>query len=369
MGYFSVVLLGAALLAGVPASADQSPLSNFERWFAAARARGLTIPAVTLERVKNYRFAFVGGYRNERMPGYFSQNMGELRALGIERSRIDLIHPSSSKVWEENAEAVRAGFEAIAAKGPEKLVVIAHSRGACDALAFALANPGFVRDRVEAIYLIQGPFGGSGVAEYVLGRGMPTDRRMWRGQRLVASVMGRLARIAASRSGLGALEGMTREVSKAFWEKVLRRDAEALATIGPRVYFIRSQIHPSRQRIFRRVIAWYQKIYLGPGDGMVELVDQALPGVGTILGTLEAGHADLTHRFPASGAPPQFRRALTRSLLMALGERTLPPSDARADLGQDAVPEVQPSLQRDSGGESGVAPPRPVATADRIEHP
>jgi len=369
MGCFTAIFVGAALLAGAPSAADRDSVSNFEGWFASARARRLELPAATLERAKGYRFVFVGGFRNERMPGYFSQNMGELRALGIPRKQIETILPSSSKTWEENAAKVRAGFSEVAAKGPERLVIIGHSRGACDALAFAFANPGFVRDRVEAIYLIQGPFGGSGVAEYVLGRGMPTDRRMWAGQRFVASIMGRLARVAAGRSGLGALEGMTREVSRAFWDATIRRDAEALATVGPRVYFIRSQIHPSRQRIFRRVIAWYQRIYLGPGDGMVELADQALPGVGKILGTLEAGHADLTHRFPASGAPAQFRRALTRSLLMALGERASAASDARADLGQDAVPEVRPGLQRDGGGVPGVAPPARVLAADGAEHP
>ena len=369
MGFWTATFVGVALLAGAPVATDRSPASNFEGWFASARVRGLEIPAATLERAKGYRFVFVGGFRNERMPGYFSQNMGELRALGIARDRIETISPSSSKIWEENAKAVRAEFEQVAAKGPERLVIVGHSRGACDALAFALENPEFVRDRVEAIYLIQGPFGGSGVAEYVLGRGTPTDRRMWFGQRFMANLMSRAARITAGRSGLGALEGMTREVSRAFWQDAIRRHADALATVGPRVYFIRSQIHPSQQRIFRRTIAWYQKLYLGPGDGMVELVDQALPGIGKILGTLEAGHADLTHRFPASGAPAQFRRALTRSLLMALGER--PSGDPRQgpDLGHDPVPEVQPGLERDGRRVPGVAPPRGIVAADRGEHP
>ena len=52
---------------------------------------------------------------------------------------------------------------------------------------------------------------------------------------------------------------------------------------------------------------------------MVALGDQTLPGLGTSLGVLDAGHADLTRRFPATRARRGTRQALIRSILMAVG--------------------------------------------------
>ena len=71
-------------------------------------------------------------------------------------------------------------------------MVIAHSRGACDTLAFALRNPRFVADRIQALFLVQGPFGGTGVADYVAGEGPPMDGRMPLGYRVLGRAIGRL---------------------------------------------------------------------------------------------------------------------------------------------------------------------------------
>ncbi len=369
MGGFSAVALAAIVLAGAPVPDRSGATPDFESSFRASLRGDLEIPDAALGAARSLRFVFVGGFRNERMPGYFSQNMGELRALGVPPAQISTIHPSSARTWSENAEGVRASFEAVAARGPEKLVVIGHSRGACDALAFALANPEFVRDRVEAIYLIQGPFGGSGLADFALGGGTPTDRRMRPGQRIAIGLLRGLTRLRAWRSGLEALEGMTREVSRAFWKRTIRANARALAVVGPKAFFIRSRVDPAGQRFFRRTIAWYQRIYLGPGDGMVELDSQALAGVGRILGTVEAGHSDLTQRFPATSASRRFRRALIQGLVLELGARASAAADARPDLAQHAIPKGQAGFQGHGRGEVGVAPAGPVAAADRPEHP
>ncbi len=99
------------------------------------------------------------------------QNAQELRARGVPRDAIHFIYPSSHKSIEENAEAVRASIRGDRRDRSESLVVVAHSRGACDTLAFALENPQFVRTRVRGLFLVQGPFGGTGVADYVAGEG------------------------------------------------------------------------------------------------------------------------------------------------------------------------------------------------------
>ena len=91
------------------------------------------------------------------MPGYFAQNVAALRALGVPPAAIHEIRPSSHASFAANLEVSRAGFLDAAAAGPEPLVVVTHSRGACEALAFALREPDFVRDRVAALFLGVGP--------------------------------------------------------------------------------------------------------------------------------------------------------------------------------------------------------------------
>ncbi len=313
------VVVGAFAVGGSPAETRRAT-TEFEGWFLSAVDGGLKIPDPVERASRSFRYVFVGGFRNERMPGYFAQNIAELREHGINRGQIHVINPNSDRSSIENAAAIRSGFLEVAAKGPERLVVIAHSRGACDALAFALANAGFVRDRVEALFLIQGPFGGTGVAEYVVGRGTAMDRRMPWQHRLLGHVVARLARFAARRTGLDAMEGMTRSASRQFWERTLAEYADAVAGVGPKTFYVRSQTNPSRLRFVRRAIAWYLATYYhGPSDGMVAVADQMLPALGTVIATLEAGHTDLTHHFPATRAHRKVRRALIRSILMTVG--------------------------------------------------
>jgi pimeloyl-ACP methyl ester carboxylesterase len=312
-------LLGITLLLGGPTEAPPIAPGEFRGWFEAASRGRLRIPEPVEREVRGLRYVFVGGFGNERMPGYFAQNARELRAQGVPRRSIHFLYPSSRRTVEENRDSVRDEFLRIAAAGPGRLVVIAHSRGACDALAFALHEPRFVRDRVAALFLVQGPFGGTGLADYVLGEGTAMDRRMPPGHRLLALVLGRREKALVGRGRHAGLAGLTREASRSYWRRALREHADAIAVVGPKVYYIESQARPSRLRLFLRSMAWYLGTYYGPNDGVVALGDQTLPGLGTSLGVLDAGHADLTRRFPATRARSGTRRALIRSILMAVG--------------------------------------------------
>ena len=170
-----------------------SPVSptEFSAWLNAARGGELAIPDKVSRKARHYRYVFVRGFHNEQMPGYFALNVKELRDHDVPRRAVHFISPSSHETPAANAELVRSRFLEIARQGPEKLVVIAHSRGACDSLAFALENPEFVADHIQAMFLIQGPFGGTGVADYLMGEGPRLDFQMpWR-QRLVAYLVGR----------------------------------------------------------------------------------------------------------------------------------------------------------------------------------
>jgi hypothetical protein len=377
----SVGLMVSALLVGGADPSISGDSESFEGWFASAVAGSLKVPPRVAREARSFRYVFVEGFRNERMPGYFAANIAELKALGIPRDQIHIIDPSSRRTTAANAESVRARFLEIAREGPERLVVIAHSRGACDALAFAIGDPVFVRDRVQAMFLIQGPFGGSGLAGYVTGSGAPMDRQMKLRHRIMASLIGRMTRAFAKDESLDAMEGMTPEASAAYWAKALDKDKETLAEVGSKTFFIRSALLPSRQRFARRAMAWYLQAYLGPNDGVVALEDQSLPGFGTVIATLEAGHSDLTCNAPTSRARKGDRRALTRSIVMAVGQTgsgsdpasiKIAPSRAgggRLDFRENPVPERQPGFKGRHRRKPPIAPVDGASAANGREHP
>jgi len=316
-------ILGGGLPAPVPATAE------FGRWFTAASAGTLRIPGAVERESRRFRYVFVGGFCNERLPGYFAQNARELRARGIPRRSIHFVFPSSHEAIEANFAEVRARFLAIAREGPEELVIIAHSRGACDALAFALRDGAFVRDRVHALFLVQGPFGGTGLADYVTGEGPPLDRRMPLRLRIVAHLAGRVERYVLGRGKHGGLPEMTRRASRAFWGRMLAEHADAIPLVGPKTFYITTATRASRLRFIQRATAWYLRIHYGPNDGMVAAADQSLAGLGTILATLDAGHTDLTNPFPTGRAGRRFRRALVQGILMAVGNPATATDDPR----------------------------------------
>jgi pimeloyl-ACP methyl ester carboxylesterase len=293
--------------------------AEFQSWFDAARAGRLSIPAETARNARRFRYVFVGGFHNERMPGYFDQNAKELRARGVPRRSIHFIYPSSRETVAGNAREVRCKLQEIADRGPEKLVLIAHSRGACDTLAFALENPEFVAQHVHSMFLIQGPFGGTGVADYVVGEGPPMDHRMPVMHRIIVHVLAHLEAFLMDHGRDGGLTCLTHRASEEFWQRAIEEHGRAIPVVGPRTFYVTSKISPARLRLFQRAAAWYLETYFGPNDGLVALVDQTVPGVGTVLAVLEAGHTDLTNRFPSASPRPRLRKALIDAVIMTVG--------------------------------------------------
>lgn len=311
-------LLSVALFSGGGSPTDSTRADEFRGWFASAAEGSLQIPEPVVQRAAQLRYVFIGGLGGERMPGMFVQNGRDLRALGVPKSAIHTYRPSSGKTVEENRGDVRDEILKIAALGPEKLVLIGHSRGACDALAFALNEHDFVSDHVEAMFLIQGPFGGSGLADYVMGEGEAMDKTMPAYSRFVARLLAIRERALVASGYHAGLAGLTRNASQSYWKAMLAEHASAIAIVGPKAFFIATQAEPSQLRLFQRVMNRYLGAYYGKNDGLVCVDDQFLPGIGTRLGVLDAGHADLTRRFPATKAGRKTRRALIQSLVMEL---------------------------------------------------
>ena len=303
-----------------------SRLPNSAPWFDEACVARPSIPVEVKRAARRYRYVFVGGFHNERLPGYFSQNAKELRAQGVPRRAIHFIYPSSDETITGNARSVHDQFVEIAEAGREKLVVIAHSRGACDALLFALHDPEFVSEHVEAIFLVQGPFGGTGVADYLTGEGPPMDGQMPLKYRVIARLLARLEGYLLDRGKHGGLPSLSRQSSHDFWDSELEAHASAIPLVGPKTYFVTSKTNPSRLRLFQRALALYLAAYFGPNDGMVALEDQTLPGFGTLLAVLDAGHTDLTNHFPSARASRKLRRAARRRHHHGRGQHRIHPS-------------------------------------------
>jgi pimeloyl-ACP methyl ester carboxylesterase len=245
----------------------------------------------------------------------------ELQARGVPPRAIHSVFPSSHKTIDENADEVRARFLEIARQGPERLVIIAHSRGACDVLAFALRDPEFVSKRVAALFLLQGPFGGTALADYVRGEGPPMDRQMRPMHRVVIGSLGASARLSMKRGNHGGLADLTRSESTHYWSQMLDEHLDAIPIVGPKTFFIQSESPSARLGLFRRAAGWYLTTYDGPNDGVVAVDDQCLKGLGTCLGILDCGHIDLTVR-KGGKARKHLRGALVQSVIMAVGRQT-----------------------------------------------
>jgi pimeloyl-ACP methyl ester carboxylesterase len=309
----------------------------FREWFNSAARGQLTISAEIVQSASRFRYVFIGGLQIGMMQGYLQQNARELRDRGVPRGSIHVIIPSSQSTVAENAELVRSEILKIAGKGQEKLVVIAHSRGACDALAFALENPRFVAMHICALFLVQGPFGGTGVADYVAGEGPAIDRQMPLGHRLVGKAIGRLEAGLLDDDRHEVIASLSHRASERFWDELLETHSAALPVVAPKTFYVTSRVKASRHPLLQRTTASYLGTYYGPNDGLVALEDQSLPGLGTVLAVLDVGHTDLTRRFPAARPKAKLRRALVDAILMAVGtpqEHRVTRSETRSDLPQ-----------------------------------
>jgi pimeloyl-ACP methyl ester carboxylesterase len=313
------VLAGLATWAEVPPPRPAPSPAEFRAWFEAARQGDLVIPDQVGRNARRFRYVFVGGFASERLPNYFRDNADELRARGVSSGAIHFVFPSSHRTIDENAAEVRSRFLAISLEGPERLVVIAHSRGACDVLTFALREPEFVADHVEALFLVQGPFGGSALADYVRGEGPAMDRQMRPVHRIVVGTLGASERLSLRRGNHAGLADLTRAESRQFWSRLLKDRADAVPVVGPKTYFIQSESPSRRLGPFRRAAGWYLTTYDGPNDGVVAVDDQRLPGLGTSVKLQDCGHVDMTLRKGGGKARKRLRGALVQCVLMAVG--------------------------------------------------
>lgn len=306
-------LLGVAS-APVPAAPAQPDSAAFRAWFERESQHPTALAPGALKAARAYRYVFIAGFLNEGFQiGYFNQNRQTLLDAGVKPGAIEVLFPKSGNTVPENVAVLAQRLPEIAAKGPEKLVLIGHSKGAVEALAFAVGAPEFVRARVQAIFLVQGAFGGSGIADYITGTGHPLDDRMAAIPRALFALAAGWGELLDTRID-GGFQSLSRLHAAELWQRLPRLPAD----LEDRVLFVRSQREPDKVCPLLWITAKYLATYYGPNDGLMAISDQWLPDAGRLLADLDADHAGLTVARPISDWPAQVRRAFMRALLMQL---------------------------------------------------
>jgi hypothetical protein len=298
-------------------SFGQIERNDFTEWFRSSFNRASAFPTERAEKARNLRYVFVKGFLNELTPGYFTDNIARLKSLGVPDSHIDIVSPSSGQSFTGNVGNLNRKLSRHFT-GKEELVIIAHSRGAVDALAWAIYNAGPFQRNVKELFLVQGPFGGSGVADYFSGEGHPIDFRM-----------PKYAFVAGFLKGLyygGAVdfwiqEGMstlTTRVSSAFWKRTLRNFSGMIPLVREKIHFITASTYPDEVSTILLPAAWYLHTYYGSNDGLVVRRDQAIEEVGNIILTIKGDHASLTNAWPMSDFPSTYRQAFTDAIVLSV---------------------------------------------------
>ena len=123
-----------------------------------------------------------------------------------------------------------------------------------------------------------------------------------------------------SRGKHGGITSLTTRASKDYWEAALEDHQDAVPIVSPKTFYVTTKSKPAHLRLFLQATSWYLGTHFGPNDGMVALEDQSVDGLGTVVAVLDAGHTDLTHRFPAAMPKRRLRRALIDAIIMGVGQ-------------------------------------------------
>jgi hypothetical protein len=155
MGLLAFVLgMPAAGTAPVAAAADLTPQ------YQAAWRRDCAFGAAHTTLLRRHKVLLVSGYFADIDPKYFADHLQWLASLGVEAEKV--------AVKSRQSIAVNAPIVAAAIRGSAKpVLLVTHSKGSVDALDALLAEPA-LRSKVNAWVSLQGAFGGSPIADWLL---------------------------------------------------------------------------------------------------------------------------------------------------------------------------------------------------------
>mgnify|MGYP001582519391 CR=1 FL=1 len=316
--YLSLLILILLPPSFLPASGNST---EFESWIT---NKHFFPDQSHIEKAKKYRYFFVTGFMNEILKGglseYFYDNIKELSHRGIPESNLYRpIYLSSSRTAEENAEDL---YKIILEQAPgdqKDLVLIGHSMGAQELFLMSLKQRDFIKNRVRAVFLIQGSIGGSPIADYVAGEaGEGTLDKLslwerWRFQFLMRS--GSALRMVVQEG----LHSLTRKNAKSFWSHIQLSD-EDRQLLNLHLFYILSKMGPDKisdNPIFS-ISGRYTLLNFGENDGLLLVEDQMTSRFGTQLALLTADHCDLV--LSLNPMTRQMRKGLMRAMIQWVGK-------------------------------------------------
>ncbi len=267
--------------------------------------------------VKKFQYVFITGFMNESAAEYFNNNIETLIKAGVPTKAISILRPSSQQSAVENLTYLQRNLMKPSSK---KLVLIGHSKGATELLLFAMKNLAFIQENVQAIFLIQGAFLGSPVADFVLGGGHEIDEQLpvecQISMREIAVIGEDLAHVAYN-----GLKSLTTEEAEAVWPNDPNELSEIKSILDKKVFYIRSlSEYPTTSEIAKGTECYLQTYY-GENDGAVLLNQQYLQVTGSVIGTIwGADHFDFTVPSPISNKDSSYRHAFTKALLTYLSD-------------------------------------------------
>lgn len=316
-------------------------VSLWSAWLGAALAPDRFLPAFetgmkeaatagddAYPRAAEFEYVFFGGIVGEYLKplGHFADMRAELFRLGVPRAQTHLYFPRSTRTVEENARGfVRESLVSLASRTPRKLVIVAHSKACLEVLAFALAHPEFVEKRVEALFLVQGPFGGSPLADYLMREALP-EWRAGRGTRLGMFLFGKIA--GALHPWIRGVESLTTSASNRRNEGWRALGADVAEKLADKILYVQSFVDAKRATARVRVGAHFIESLGRVGDGAVAL-DAQKGCIGKHCVVLP----DVDHSLPCSRLltwrSPRRAWAFAQAVLASVG-RDLATSGARA---------------------------------------
>ena len=152
-GTSSAGSIGWLKKAGQGAARDVT--DRFKQLNAAATTGQNTLPP----DAKSYVYLNVGGLYTDHYPGYFDDNIGREKALGLDARRVPVVTDHSVA---QNAAVIRQSI-LDASKDGKQVVLIGHSKGGVDVTA-ALSLYPELKSHVRAVVAMQTPYAGSPIA-------------------------------------------------------------------------------------------------------------------------------------------------------------------------------------------------------------
>ena len=251
--------------------------------------------------VDSFHYVFIGGYGNEKIPGYFDANIEELKDQGAKY--VSRIMPKTENAILDNVQFIRAELLKLYQKSQEdgkkrRLAVLAHSKAAPEATHTVLRYADDFPPHVLALLVdMQGVLKGAPTSDEMM--------RKWDTSFFAANPFYWFNRLSYA----GFTSMMTEQVKRDFAESARMAGTKTIQELSQRIYYWRSRVAPSDAseslKPFAQMVAPF-----GDNDGILPTSHMMLEELGGVKFGTDLGVVDgVDHlAYVVSGAHPEPSR-------------------------------------------------------------